>query len=274
VSPVATTGFTTAAYRRRVLTAEDVHVRFGGVQALQGVSLQVERHEIVAVIGPNGAGKTTVINTISGVHRPHQGHVQFEGRDITGRRPARIAALGVARTFQNVALFPSLSVLDNLMIGRHHHMRAGVLACALYWGKAFNEDVRHRGIVEDVIDFLDIAGIRRSPVGALPYGLQKRVELGRALAAQPRLLLLDEPMAGMNVEEKEDMARFILDAHEEMGAAIVLIEHDMGVVMDISDRIVVLDHGSPISEGPPAAVREDPAVVAAYLGTSTARSGV
>ena len=274
VSRGALTGFTTATYRRPVLTVEDVHVRFGGVQALRGVSLQVETGEIVAVIGPNGAGKTTVINTISGVHRPHQGRVLFDGSAITGRRPARIAALGVARTFQNVALFPSLSVLDNLMLGRHLHMRAGVLACALYWGKAFAEDVRHREIVEDVIDFLDIAGIRRSPVAALPYGLQKRVELGRALAAQPRLLLLDEPMAGMNVEEKEDMARFILDANEELGATIVLIEHDMGVVMDISDRIVVLDHGSPISEGPPAVVREDPAVVAAYLGTRAARSVV
>ena len=274
VSRGATTSFTAATYRRPVLTVEDVHVRFGGVQALRGVSLEVETGEIVAVIGPNGAGKTTVINTISGVHRPHQGRVLFDGKAITGRRPARIAALGVARTFQNVALFPSLSVLDNLMLGRHLHMRAGVLACAVYWGKAFAEDVRHREIVEDVIDFLDIAGIRRSPVAALPYGLQKRVELGRALAAQPRLLLLDEPMAGMNVEEKEDMARFILDANEELGATIVLIEHDMGVVMDISDRIVVLDHGSPISEGVPAVVREDPAVVTAYLGTRAARSAV
>ncbi len=274
VSHTAITGLRATTYRRPVLTVEDIHVRFGGVQALGGVSLQVESGEIVAVIGPNGAGKTTVINTISGVHRPHQGRVHFEDRDITGRRPARIAALGVARTFQNVALFPSLSVLDNLMLGRHHHMRAGVLACALYWGKAFAEDVRHREIVEDVIDFLDIAGIRRSPVAALPYGLQKRVELGRALAAQPRLLLLDEPMAGMNVEEKEDMARFILDANEELGATIVLIEHDMGVVMDISDRIMVLDHGCPISEGPPALVREDPAVVVAYLGTRAARSVV
>jgi branched-chain amino acid transport system ATP-binding protein len=257
-----------------VLTVDDIHVRFGGVQALRGVSLDVSAGEIVAVIGPNGAGKTTVINTISGVHRPHQGRVLLEGTDITARRPARIAALGVARTFQNVALFPSLSVLDNLMLGRHQHMRAGVLACAWYWGKAFEEDIRHREVVEDVIDFLDIAGIRRSPVAALPYGLQKRVELGRALAAQPRLLLLDEPMAGMNIEEKEDMARFILDAHEELGATIVLIEHDMGVVMDISDRVVVLDHGSPIAAGPPATVREDPAVVAAYLGTRAARSAV
>jgi branched-chain amino acid transport system ATP-binding protein len=257
-----------------VLTVDDIHVRFGGVQALRGVSLAVSAGEIVAVIGPNGAGKTTVINTISGVHRPHQGRVLLEGSDITARRPARIAALGVARTFQNVALFPSLSVLDNLMLGRHLHMRAGALACAWYWGKAFKEDIRHREIVEDVIDFLDIAGIRRSPVAALPYGLQKRVELGRALAAQPRLLLLDEPMAGMNVEEKEDMARFILDANEELGATIVLIEHDMGVVMDISHRVVVLDHGSPIAAGTPATVREDPAVVAAYLGTRAVRSAV
>ena len=241
-----------------MLTVEDVHVRFGGVQALRGVSLQVETGEIVAVIGPNGAGKTTVINTISGVHRPHQGRVLFDGSDITRPPPGAHRRPRRGRTFQNLALFPGMTVLDNLMLGRHLHMRAGVLACALYWGRAQREDVRHREIVEDVIDFLEMEGIRRSPVGRPAL---RPPEAGRTRAGpggEPRLLLLDEPMSGMNVEEKEDMARFILDINEELGVTIVLIEHDMGVVMDICDRVVVLDHGSQIAEGPPDVVREDP----------------
>ena len=251
------------------LRVQDIHISFGGLRALQGVSVDVHEAAIVAIIGPNGAGKTTLLNAISGVYHPSRGHIFLDGRDRTFLPPHRVAALGIARTFQNVALFRGMSVLENIMVGRHCHMRAGVLSAGLFWGLAQREEIRHRARVERVIDFLEINHIRKAPAGTLPYGLQKRVELGRALAAEPKLLLLDEPMAGMNLEEKEDMARFILDVNDEWGTTMMLIEHDMGVVMDISHRVVVLDHGEKIAEGPPDRVRTDPAVVRAYLGEDT-----
>jgi branched-chain amino acid transport system ATP-binding protein len=246
---------------------------FGGVQAVRGVDLSVHRGSIMSVIGPNGAGKTTLLNMVSGFYRPDEGAIVFEGTDITRLAPSRIAALGIARTFQNIALFRGLTVLDNLMLGRHVHMHTGVLSGMLYVGRGRREEVEHRAAVEDVIDFLEIEPLRRRVAGALPFGLQKRVELGRALAAHPTLLLLDEPMGGMNVEEKEDMARYILDVNEEWGTTIVLIEHDMGVVMDISQRIVVMDLGERIAEGSPAEVRADAAVIKAYLGEKAVVSG-
>jgi len=250
-----------------ILEVQEVHLSFGGVRALQGVSVAVERGAIHAIIGPNGAGKTSLINAISGFYHPEKGRILLEGRDITHLPPHKVAALGVARTFQNVALFRGMTVVDNILLGRHVRMRSGLFACALYWGFAQKEEVRHREAVERIIDFLEIQHIRNVPAGALPLGLQKRVELGRALALEPRLLLLDEPMAGMNLEEKEDMARFILDVKEELGVTVVLIEHDMGVVMDISDTVTVLDQGRKISEGPPEVVKRDPVVIRAYLGT-------
>jgi branched-chain amino acid transport system ATP-binding protein len=253
-----------------LLAVEDVSVVFGAVQALSHVSLDIRRGEIVAIIGPNGAGKTTLINVISGFYRPTSGRLRYEGRDRTHCRPYDVAALGIARTFQNVALFRGMSVLDNLMTGRLLKMRGHFLLDALYWGPAKAEELAHRAVVERIIDFLEIEAIRKTPAGRLPYGLQKRVELGRALAAEPTLLLLDEPMAGMNVEEKEDMCRFILDVHEELGTTIALIEHDMSVVMDISDRVVALDYGRKIADGTPDAVRADQAVLDAYLGVAHA----
>jgi branched-chain amino acid transport system ATP-binding protein len=250
------------------LTLEEVSKSFGGVQAVSRVSLDVRQGEILSVIGPNGAGKTTVLNMISGFYHPDRGRIVLEGRDITALAPSRIAALGVARTFQNIALFKGMTVLDNLMLGRHVHMRTGVLSAFVYWRLAQKEEVAHRRRVEDIIDFLKIQDLRRRPTGSLAYGLQKRVELGRALALDPRVLLLDEPMGGCNHEEKEDMARFVLDVNQEWKTTVILIEHDMGVVMDISDRVAVLDMGQKIAEGTPDEVRANPLVVKAYLGES------
>ncbi len=244
---------------------------FGGVQAVNRVSFEVRKGEILSVIGPNGAGKTTLINCVNGVFHPEEGRIRLDGADITHLSPPKIAALGIARTFQNIALFRGMTVLDNLMLGRHTHMKNGVFRAVLYWGPGRREEVAHRNVVEDIIDFLEIEALRKRVVGSLPYGLQKRVELGRALALHPKVLLLDEPMGGMNIEEKEDMARFILDVNDEWGTTIVLIEHDMGVVMDISQRVVVLDLGSKIAEGTPQEVKNDPQVVKAYLGAKAVR---
>ena len=248
------------------LVLREVSRSFGGVQALSRVSVDIGKGEIVSIIGPNGAGKTTLLNCISGVFHPEHGQIVVDGVDVTHLPPTKIAALGVARTFQNIALFRGMTVLDNLMLGRHLHMRNGVFRSVLYWGPGRREEVAHRKVVEDIIDFLEIEAIRKQLVGSLPFGLQKRVELGRALALHPKVLLLDEPMTGMNIEEKEDMARFILDVNDEWGTTIVLIEHDMGVVMDISQRVVVLDLGQKIAEGTPAEVKANPLVVKAYLG--------
>jgi branched-chain amino acid transport system ATP-binding protein len=254
--------------RRPLLSVEGVSVRFGALIALSAVSLEIRAGEILAIIGPNGAGKTTLLNAISGFYHPYEGRILFEGQDRTRLRPYEVAALGIARTFQNVALFRGMSVLDNIMTGRVLKMRGSFLLEGLYWGPARRQELEHRAFVERIIDFLEIQAIRRTPAGRLPYGLQKRVELARALAAEPRLLLLDEPMAGMNVEEKEDMCRFILDVNSEFGTTIALIEHDMGVVMDISHRVAVLDYGRKIADDTPDAVRKNQAVLDAYLGVA------
>jgi branched-chain amino acid transport system ATP-binding protein len=249
-----------------ILEVKDATLRFGGVVALNQVSYKVIEGEIFSLIGPNGAGKTSMLNCISGLYRPSAGSVSFKGKDITHLKPHKRANLGIARAFQNIELFPHLSVLDNLMLGRHVRMKTGVLAGGLFWGKAQKEEVEHRRKVEEVIDFLEIEHIRNIPVGRLAYGLQKRVEVGRALALEPELLLLDEPMAGMNSEEKEDMARYIIDIHEEMKITTILIEHDMGVVMDLSDHIAVLDFGKLIGYGTPKEIQNNPKVINAYLG--------
>jgi branched-chain amino acid transport system ATP-binding protein len=250
-----------------VLDLRNISLRFGGVNALSDISFDVREHEIRAIIGPNGAGKSSMLNVINGVYRPQEGEIIFRGQHRRDMDTHAAAAHGIARTFQNIALFKGMSVLDNLMTGRNLKMKTNFLQHAFWWGAARREELEHRKKVEEVIDFLEIEHIRKVPVGRLPYGQQKRVELGRALAAEPDLLLLDEPMAGMNVEEKQDMCRFILDVNDQMGTTIVLIEHDMGVVMDISDRVVVLDYGRKISDGMPEEVKNNPEVIAAYLGT-------
>jgi branched-chain amino acid transport system ATP-binding protein len=248
------------------LCIDHISLSFGGIRALQDIHFNVNRGEILAVIGPNGAGKTSLINSINGFYRPQQGAILLDGRDITHLPPYKRAQLGISRTFQNIALYTNMTALDNLMAARHIHMKANMLTGALYFGAAREEEVNHRRVVEGIIDFLEMEGIRKTIVGNLPYGLRKRVELGRALALEPTLLLLDEPMAGMNVEEKEDMARFILDIHERQGMTILLIEHDMGLVMDISHRVVALDFGQKIAEGTPDEIKQDERVIKAYLG--------
>jgi branched-chain amino acid transport system ATP-binding protein len=250
-----------------LLSVEGVSLAFGGVKALQDVSFDVRSREVRAIIGPNGAGKSSMLNVINGVYHPQKGRIRFREKEFSDMDSHQAAALGIARTFQNIALFKGMTVLDNIMTGRNLKMRCGFLEQALWIGRARREELEHRRAAEEVIDFLEIQHIRKTPVGRLAYGLQKRVELGRALAAEPTLLLLDEPMAGMNLEEKQDMCRFILDANDQLGTTIVLIEHDMGVVMDISDRVVVLDYGRKIADGVPDEVRANQAVVDAYLGT-------
>jgi branched-chain amino acid transport system ATP-binding protein len=251
-----------------ILDIKNISLRFGGVRALSDISFQVFEHEVCAIIGPNGAGKSSMLNVINGFYHPQEGEITFKGVTRQQMKPHAAAAQGIARTFQNIALFKGMSVLDNIMTGRNLMMKATFLEQALYFGRARREELEHWHKVEQIIDFLEIEHVRKTPVGRLPYGLQKRVELGRALAAEPVVLLLDEPMAGMNLEEKEDMCRFILDVNDEFGTTIVLIEHDMSVVMDISDRVIVLDYGRKLAEGTPDVVRSNQAVIDAYLGVS------
>jgi len=249
-----------------ILEMKDVYLHFGGIMALNGVSFDVREGEIFAIIGPNGAGKTSIFNCISGLYSPDRGRILFKGKEINRLSPFKRARLGLARSFQNIELFRGMTVIDNLMLGRHIHMTTNPITGGIWFGRARTEEIRHREVVEEIIDFLEIQDVRKKAVGTLAYGLQKRVELGRALALDPEVLLLDEPMAGMNAEETEDMARFILDINEERDITVVLIEHDMGVVMDISDRICTLDFGERISMGKPEEVQADPKVVSAYLG--------
>ena len=251
-----------------VLSLDRISLAFGGVKALSDITFDVREHEVRAIIGPNGAGKSSMLNVINGVYRPQQGTITYRGRPRHGMDSHAVAEAGIARTFQNIALFRGMSVLDNIMTGRNLKMRTSFVEQAIWWGRARREELANRAKVEEVIDFLEIQHIRKTPVGRLPYGLQKRVELARALAAEPSLLLLDEPMAGMNVEEKQDMCRFVLDVNEQYGTTVVLIEHDMGFVMVISDRVVVLDYGKKIGDGTPDEVRGNQAVIDAYLGVT------
>jgi len=250
-----------------ILDLQNISLRFGGVKALTDISFNIREHEVRAIIGPNGAGKSSMLNVINGVYHPQEGKIMFRGQQRQKMEPHMAAQQGIARTFQNIALFKGMSVLDNIMTGRNLKMKSNIFQQALWLGPALREEIAHREKVEEIIDFLEIQHIRKTPVGALPYGLQKRVDLGRALAMEPQILLLDEPMAGMNVEEKQDMCRFILDISDQFGTTIVLIEHDMGVVMDISDRVVVLDYGKKIGDGTPDEVRNNQDVINAYLGS-------
>ena len=249
------------------LAATGVSKRFGGVRAVEDVSISVRRGEIASIIGPNGAGKTSLLNMISGFYRPDTGTITFEGTDTTRYRPAEVAALGIARTFQNIALFSGMTVLDNIMLGRHVRMKSGVLSAFLYWGPTQKEEVANRERVEELIEFLELQDLRKQQTSGLAYGLRKRVELARALAMRPKLLLLDEPVAGMNREETEDMARFILEVRREWGVTVLMVEHDMAMVMDLSDHVVVLNFGQVIASGTPRAVQDDPEVQRAYLGS-------
>ena len=249
-----------------VLEVRQVELSFGGIRALRGVSFEVRHDELFAIIGPNGAGKSSIFNCLSSVYRPQAGSIEFLGREITGAAPAQVARAGIARMFQNIALFDTLTVLDNLMLGRHTHIRYGPLAAMLWIGRAKRDELRERAVVEEIVTFLDLGPYRKTPVGSLPYGVKKRVELGRALATEPKLLLMDEPVAGMNAGETEDMARAILDIREELSIPIVLVEHDMGLVMDLADRVLVLDFGAPVAVGAPSEIQRDPNVIRAYLG--------
>ena len=268
LAPLVAPAASTRRIGEVVLDVHNISLRFGGVKALTDISFNVREHEIRAIIGPNGAGKSSMLNCINGVYQPQEGSIALRGKTFKHMNSRQVAEMGVARTFQNLALFKGMSVVDNIMTGRNLKMKSNLFQQAIRWGAAQREEDAHRAVVERIIDFLEIQPYRKTAVGKMPYGLQKRVDLGRALAMEPQVLLLDEPMAGMNVEEKQDMSRFILDVNDEFGTTIVLIEHDMGVVMDISDRVVVLDYGKKIGDGTPHEVRNNPDVISAYLGTS------